>query len=453
MTRSTFRERAAKATADARLVKAIAKTAGLLLEKRRAAVAALPDFEEKRRAAREAKAEVVENLDLFAGKFADRARAKGAIVHFADGAEDVAKVVSDLASRLNLKTAVKAKSMTAEEIGLNELSGGCGIETTETDLGEFIIQLAGEKPSHIMAPAIHRDRAQVAELFAEKIGARPDLGVAELVAAARAWLRARFLSADLGISGCNFAVAETGTVVLVTNEGNGRMATALPRVHLVVMGIEKVVPTLADVPGMLALLTRSASGQPISTYVNFITGPRRGGDSEGPEELHIVILDHGRKRIAAGPCKEMLYCLHCGACLNHCPVYRAVGGHAWESAYPGPMGSVLSPLIFGLSRYPDLPDACTLCGRCREACPMAIPLPEYHLALRAKRSGGGGSRVARAVLGSPKTYRLGLAVLRRLLASGVNPPPVGYAAAWLSARAAPKPKPGPTFREWWEKRK
>lgn len=451
MAADTFRLRAAKAVGDKRLGKAIAKTAGLLLEKRRAAVAALPDFEDRRRAAREAKSLVVANLELFADKFAAAAAANGASVHFADGEADVARIVSDLAKRLGLKTAVKAKSMTAEEIGLNEISHECGIETTETDLGEFIIQLAGEKPSHIMAPAIHRDRAQVAELFNEKIGAKPDLGVEELVAAARAWLRERFLSADLGVSGCNFAVADTGTVVLVTNEGNGRMATCLPRVHLVVMGIEKVVPSMSDVPGMLSLLTRSASGQAISTYVNFITGPKRDGDCEGPEELHIIILDHGRKKIAAGTCSEMLYCLHCGACLNHCPVYRSIGGHAWNSAYPGPMGSVLSPLIWGISKYPELPDACTLCGRCREACPMAIPLPEYHLALRAERSGEGGS-AAGAIAGSPAAYRLGLSVMRRVLSMGIAPP-VGYAGRWLKSRNLPRPKPGPSFRSWWESRK
>lgn len=454
MSGSTFRERSAIATGDARLTAAIARTAELLLQKRASATAALGDFEERRERAKALKKGVIADLSAHVASFAKAATATGAKIHFAKDEAEVAAIFSELAKRLNLKTAVKAKSMTAEEVELNEIAHHSGVEVTETDLGEFIIQLAGEKPSHIMAPAIHRDKAQVAELFAAKIGSDPTLDVEGLVAAARAFLRQRFLTSDLGISGANFAAADTGTVVLVTNEGNGRMATTLPRAHIVLMGAEKIVPTLADVPDLLALLTRSASGQAISTYVNFITGPRRPEDFDGPQELHIIILDHGRLEIARGPFSEILHCLHCGACLNHCPVYRSVGGHAWKSAYPGPMGSVLSPLLWGLKAYPELPDACTLCGRCREACPMGIPLPDYHLALRAaKGERGPGLAAAGAVAASPPLYRLSFAILRKLLALGVSPPASNYAANWRLARKMPRPKSGASFRKWWRDRK
>lgn len=449
-----FPARAARATQDERVLKAVAKTAQLLLEKRKAAIGGLGDFEERRTRAREIKERVVANLDSLAQTFAQNATAAGAKVHFAQSGREVGALLVKLARERNLKLAVKTKSMTTEEIGFEELAHAAGIEAVETDLGEFIIQLAHEKPSHIMAPAIHRDRAQVGQLFHEKLGVPADLGVEGLVAAARNHLREIFLNADLGITGGNFLVAETGTVALVTNEGNGRMTTSLPRLQFVVAGIDKLIPTLADLPEFLTLLTRSASGQPISSYVTMVTGPRKQGETDGPEEVHIVLLDNGRSTIAAGPFWQMLYCLHCGACLNHCPVYRAVGGHAWSSPYPGPMGSILSPLIWGLDEYPELPDACTLCGRCREACPMAIPLPDYHLKLKEKRNARALlPRLGATLASKPGLYRFALARLRGVLRKGSVPIETRAYANWTKARALPMPGEGPTFREWWKKRK
>ncbi|MBI5018498.1 MAG: lactate utilization protein [Deltaproteobacteria bacterium] len=453
--RGSFRSGAFDALADERLGAAVRKTADLLRDKRAAVADAFPGFEALRDWGRARKSEGSGRLEEGAREFANRVEAAGGRVHFARDASDVAEVLTRIAGDRGACTAVKAKSMTAEEVGLNEALEAAGIEVTETDLGEFIIQLAGEKPSHIMAPAIHRDRGQVGELFHRALGTEPGLDVEALVAAARAALRTRFLAADLGITGANFAVAETGTLVLVTNEGNGRMATTLPPVHVALVGIDKVIPRLSDVPGLLALLTRSASGQPISTYVTLVTGPRRPGEEEGPEELHVVLLDNGRSAIARGPFREMLHCLHCGACLNHCPVYRAVGGHAYASPYPGPMGDVLSPLLWGIEAFPDLPDACTLCGRCQEACPVRIPLPMFHRELRrlAARPKRRVTRLLAAAAASPVLYRLGVGLLRRALRRPAWIPRRGLIAAWCSCRELPRPGAEPTFRAWWTERK
>ncbi len=415
--RKPFRQACRDALADRQLGAAVEKTCGVLERLRAAAVAAHPDFESLREWGRGRKAAVSADLAGHAAVFAGRARAAGAAVHFAADAREATAIAARIARAQGLREAVKAKSMTAEEIGLNEALEAAGTRVTETDLGEFIIQLAGERPSHILAPAIHRSRGQVAELFARELGSPPGADVGELIAAARAALRQRFLAADLGVTGANFAVAETGTVALVTNEGNGRMATSLPRVQIAVLGLEKVIPTLADLPGFLTLLTRSASGQTISSYATLVTGPTRPGEGEGPEELHLILVDNGRSAIAAGPCREILHCLHCGSCLNHCPVYRAVGGHAYASAYTGPMGDVLSPLLWGREAYPDLPQACTLCGRCGEVCPVRIPLPAYHRRLRRGSSGALFRALAR-VPRHPGPYRAALGLARRLLRSG-----------------------------------
>jgi len=452
-----FREASRAALGDAHLAAALEKTAGLLERKRADAVAARLDFEALRTWGRERKAEVSGRLEHYADRFARNARENGAEVHRARDGGEAVRLIARLLEERGARSAVKAKSMTAEEAGLTEALEERAIQVTETDLGEFIVQLAGEKPSHILAPAIHRDRSQVADLFHRELGAPPGLGVEELVAWARRTLRQRFLATDAGITGANFAVAETGTLALVTNEGNGRMATGLPRLHIAVVGIDKVIPLLADLPGFLTLLTRSASGQAISSYVTLVTGPRRSGEEDGPDELHVILLDNGRSGVAGGPYREMLHCLHCGACLNHCPVYRAVGGHAYGSVYPGPMGDVLSPLLWGLTAFPDLPQACTLCGRCAEICPVRIPLPEYHRGLRGEGGRGSpASRWAAAVLGHPRIYRRGLDLLRRLLASGLlERLPKGWTGPWkewTSCRDAPRPQPAASFRRWWRER-
>lgn len=452
-----FRAASSAAVADQRLQDAVKTVTNLLSANRARAVAEYPGFEALRSWGREKKLEVSADLEHQAKRFSARVEALGGVVHRARNAEDVGRIVEEIARRRGIRRAVKSKSMTAEEVGLNHFLEAVGVEVTETDLGEFIIQLAGEKPSHILAPAIHRSREEISQLFSEQIGAPEGLDAKGLVDHARAFLRQRFLRAEMGITGANFAIAETGTLVLVTNEGNGRMCTSLPPVHVALVGIDKVLPKAADLPGFLTLLTRSASGQAISSYVTMTSGPRRAGDGEGPEELHVILLDNGRSAVAAGPLREMLHCLHCSSCLNHCPVYRSVGGHAWESPYPGPMGSVFSSLVWGQQTYPDLADACTLCGRCAEVCPVKIPLPDFHLCLRRYHPGAGAkNRLFSTVTGSaiawPTPYRIGMKAARRLLRAKVTVPLAksfsASARAWMACRELPQPEPGPSFRHW-----
>jgi L-lactate dehydrogenase complex protein LldF len=445
-----FRKASAEAVQNTQVIAAVRKTADILFEKRAMAVADAPDFEALRDNGRALKMEISGNLEKYAQTFAAHAQAAGAVVHRAADAAAVARIAIKIASDNRAETAVKGKSMTAEEVELNEALELSGVAVTETDLGEFIIQLANEKPSHIMAPAIHRNRAQVAELFTERIGTPPGLDVEALVAAARKYLREKFLAADMGITGGNFAIAETGSLVLVSNEGNIRMATTLPRVHLAIVGIDKVIPKMADLPQFLALLTRSASGQTISSYMSIITGPRRTGEEEGPDRLHIILLDNGRSRIAQGSYREILHCLHCGACISHCPVYRAVGGHAYQATYPGPMGAVLSPLIAGLTLYADLPNACTLCGRCAEVCPVRVPLPDYLRLLRSDVNKPAlMMKLAARAAAHPLLYRFGMIVMRRLLNKGHSGMAAPALKEWMVCREPPELQEEESFREWW----
>lgn len=456
-----FRKACAAALSDEALCAAVGKMANVLSFVRSAATASYPGFEELRDWGRARKMEVSANLELYAREFAEHLEAAGGVAHFARNGSEALKIVTSIAADLGAVSAVKSKSMTTEEIFLNEALLDAGVAVTETDLGEFIIQLAGEKPSHIVAPAIHKNRAQVAQLFHEALGSDPGLGVAELVRVARKALRERFLAADIGITGANFAVAQTGTIAMVTNEGNGRLTSALPPVQIAIVGIDKMIPKLSDLPGFLTLLTRSATGQTISSYVTIITGPRRQGEEEGPRQLHVVLLDNGRTSLASGPFRQILHCLHCGACMNNCPVYRAVGGHAYQSVYPGPMGDVLSPLLWGMENYGDLPDACTLCGRCAEVCPMRIPLPDYHRKLReireeAKGGAKGLKALAPALLaGHPLFYRAGLGIVRRVLSQGSRLPKAilpEIAEKWTTCRELPKPGQAEDFRSWWDAR-
>ncbi|MGC9194933.1 MAG: LutB/LldF family L-lactate oxidation iron-sulfur protein [Syntrophobacteraceae bacterium] len=456
-----FRKGCVAALSDEQLCAAVGKMANVLSFVRSSATASYPGFEELRDWGRTRKMEVSANLELYAREFSDRLEAAGGVAHFAQNGSEALKIVTSIAADLGAVSAVKSKSMTSEEIFLNEALLDAGVAVTETDLGEFIIQLAGEKPSHIVAPAIHKNRAQVAQLFHEALGSEPGIGVAELVRVARKALRERFLAADIGITGANFAVAQTGTIVMVTNEGNGRLTSALPPVQIAIVGIDKMIPKLSDLPGFLTLLTRSATGQTISSYVTIITGPRRPGEEEGPRRLHVVLLDNGRTSLARGPFRQMLHCLHCGACMNNCPVYRTVGGHAYQSVYPGPMGDVLSPLLWDMDAYGDLPDACTLCGRCAEVCPMRIPLADYHRKLReireeAKGGAKGLKALAPALLaGHPLSYRTGLATVRRLLSHGSRLPGAILPASvreWTSCRELPEPARGQDFRSWWDDR-
>lgn len=346
----------------------------------------LANLDELRQAARATRNHVIRNLPATLDRFATAAEAGGAQVHWAADADEANATVLDIARRHNVRLAVKSKSMLTEEIELNHALEGDGIEVVETDLGQWIIQLAGEPPSHILGPALHKSASSIAELFNRHGGDNLSSDPEELCAFARRSLREKFLDAGMGISGCNFAVAETGTVVIVTNEGNARMVTSLPPVHVVVMGMERIVEDWDQLDLMMTLLGRSATGQPLTVYTTQITGPRHEDEVDGPEELHIVIVDNGRLDIIGTEFQEMLHCIRCGSCLNVCPVYRQIGGHAYESIYSGPMGAVLSPLLAATTSNRELANASTLCGACHDACPVDIPLEDLLLRLRREKA-------------------------------------------------------------------
>lgn len=356
----------------------------------------LEDGEALRDRARAIKEETINRLDEYLVRLEESVTRSGGSVHWARTANDAVGIILELARKNSVKRVVKSKSMATEEIELNEALEQAGIEAVETDLGEYIVQLAREKPSHILAPAIHKSKGDVTDLFREKLGTGDLREAEELTQAARKQLREKFCTAEMGVTGANFAVAETGTIVLVENEGNIRLSTTLPRLHVALMGIEKVVPRLADLAVFLRILARSASGQKMSSYVSLITGARGEGESDGAREFHLVLLDNGRTRILADSEKrESLYCLRCGACLNVCPVYQKIGGHAYGSVYSGPIGSVITPMMVGLERAKDLPFASSLCGACREICPVKINIPHMLLNLRsewAESSGGDRAR-------------------------------------------------------------
>src|SRR5207249_1060065 len=421
--------------------------------------------------------ETHEHMDRYLEEFAANAERAGACVHWARDAAAACDIIGGIAERRGARTVVKSKSMASEEIHLNAALARRGIEAVETDLGEYIVQLAGETPSHIVVPAIHKTKAQIAALFADKLGIAPSDDVATLAAAARDALRRRFAEADLGISGVNFAVAETGTILILENEGNARMTTSLPHTHVALMGIEKVIPRFADLDVFLQLLPRSGTGQVLTAYQSLITGTKRRAEDEGPEELHIVLLDNGRSRmLASAVTRQALACIRCGACLNACPVYRQIGGHAYGSVCPGPIGAVITPQLFGLTKAAQLPYASSLCGACREVCPVKIDIPELLLYLRAEITEKSGSdrqepilaghgveritfKLWAAVMTRPRLYEWcgrTFRVLQRFviragkigkvagLLARVAPP----LAAWTSVRDL-RPIEGSTFREQW----
>lgn len=405
---AAFHRRLHDALADSRLRQALAVTTGRLAGGRARAFESLANPEETRDAARHIRARTIAGLDRYLEMFADQAAARGCTVHWAETAQDASRVVVEIARAEGVSLAVKAKSMLSEEIGLNHALEAASVTVVETDLGEFVVQVAADRPSHIIAPIVHWRREDVARLFQEKLGATDDdvRDVPAITAFARRTLRERFLRAGMGISGVNFAVADTGSLCLVTNEGNGRLTTSAPRVHVALLGLERLVPTAADLGVMLKVLARSATGQALSVYSNIITGPRRrDGEHDGPDRLHVVIVDNGRSRLLASSLAEILYCIRCGACLNVCPVYRLVGGHAYDSVYPGPMGSVVTPGLFGLEGAAELAHASSLCGACRDVCPVRIDLP--HLLVDVRRQGVGQSL-------APWWLRAGIALYTKL---------------------------------------
>jgi L-lactate dehydrogenase complex protein LldF len=375
---------AAQTLGNARVTEAYRSSTLRLLSHRQQSLSEVPGFERLRDRARELKRQTIENLDYYLAQFADNAERNGAKMHWALTAEEACSIVLEITRSAGTREVVKAKSMIAEEIELNHALAADGIRGVETDLGEFIIQLAGDRPAHIVAPAIHKTREDVSALFTNHLKTKPTLVPEELTAIARRALREMFQKAGVGISGANFAVAETGSIVLVENEGNIRMCTTAPRVHVALVGIEKLIPSLGDLGIFLRLLGRSATGQKLTTYTSVLTGPRRPGE-DGPQEMHIVMVDNGRTTALADPkMREVLYCIRCGACLNACPVYRKIGGHAYGGAYSGPIGAVVTPEIAGIAQTRELPFASSLCGACREVCPVRINIPDLLLHLRSK---------------------------------------------------------------------
>ncbi|MFN3766504.1 MAG: LutB/LldF family L-lactate oxidation iron-sulfur protein, partial [Aliihoeflea sp.] len=375
-----FKANSVKALSDAQLQKALGNVRAGFIDKRKKAVDALPEFDALRENGKAIKDHTLANLDLYLENYEAQVKAAGGHVHWAETAEDARRIILDLCASRGVKTVTKGKSMISEEIALNDALEEAGVRPVETDLGEYIIQLRGEHPSHIIAPAVHLNKEQIEADFRRVHTHLPaDRELVEhekLLTEARAVLREQYFKADLGITGANFLVAETGSSIIVTNEGNGDLTQILPRIHVVVASIEKVVPTLEDAAQILRLLARSATGQDMSVYTTISTGGRREGDPDGPDEYHVVLLDNGRSSMLGTEFQEMLRCIRCGACMNHCPVYHAVGGHAYGWVYPGPMGAVLTPSLIGVDKGGHLPNASTFCGRCESVCPMKIPLPK-----------------------------------------------------------------------------
>ncbi|HEX6971872.1 MAG TPA: LutB/LldF family L-lactate oxidation iron-sulfur protein [Limnochordia bacterium] len=454
-----IRGRARAALKDPFLRQATQATTDRFREGKARAFAGREDYEALRERARQIRAHTIDHLDHYLAQFAEQLRARGAEVYFApDGAAATAHV-SELLRRRGARVVVKSKSMISEELHLNRALEREGIEAIETDLGEFIVQLADDTPSHIIAPALHKRRDEVAQLFNGLAGEPLSSDTPSLTRFARERLRREFLRADVGLTGCNFGVAETGTICLVTNEGNGRMVTALPRIQVVLMGMERLVPTWDDLDVMLELLPRSATGQKLTTYVSLITGPRRSGELDGPEELHVVIVDNGRSHLLGGEFQEALHCIRCGACLNVCPVYRQIGGHAYGWVYPGPIGAVLTPLMRGIENHGDVAEATSLCGACDEACPVKIPLHDLLIGIRREARRLRPSRGERWAFGlwqivmtRPALYRAALRIARLLqrpfLRDGRMVRAPYPLSEWTNGRDLP-PIAKRTFRDRW----
>ncbi len=380
ITSPSFKANTRAALADGQLQKALGNVRSGFIDKRQKAAADLPEFDLLRDNAKSIKDHVLANLDLYLEAYEEKVTESGGTVHWCQSAEDARQAILKICRSVDAKVVTKGKSMITEEIALNDFFEANGIAPVETDLGEYIIQLRGEHPSHIIAPAVHLNKEQVEEDFRrvhDHLAPGRDLTEPEaLLGEARRVLRSRYFEADVGITGANFLVAETGSSIIVTNEGNGDLTQILPKIHIVVASIEKVVPTLDDAAQILRVLARSATGQDMSVYTTVSTGPRRKGDVDGPEQYHVILLDNGRSAMLGTEFQEMLRCIRCGACMNHCPVYHAVGGHAYGWVYPGPMGAVLTPSLIGVDKGGHLPNASTFCGRCESVCPMRIPLPK-----------------------------------------------------------------------------
>ena len=444
-----FKKLYKKEVANLRLRANLKKATIQALDKRNDSFAEL-DFDFLRSEAKKIKQESVSHLNELLSQFEDNAHKNNCAVFYAESPEKANAYILDVAQRHAVKKIVKSKSMVTEELRLVPFLEKFGIETVETDLGEYIIQLAGETPSHITAPAIHKSRTEIAQLLHDKIGIELNDDPTFLTGEARKALREKFLSAEMGISGANFLIAENGTAVVVENEGNARLSTSAAKVHVIVTGIEKVIPKFSDLRIFMRLLGRSATGQKLTSYVSLIRGPRRQNEKDGPDEVHIVLLDNGRSALVGTEHQEVLHCIRCGACLNVCPVYRSIGGHAYGSVYPGPIGSLVTPLFFGPKNAPDLPFASSLCGNCTEVCPVGIGIHHQLLAMRheikAKTKRGVEAfifRTFRKTMLRPQRYRL-FSRLARIFSS--TPIVAKAFKGWTHYRELPK-LPARSFRE------
>jgi L-lactate dehydrogenase complex protein LldF len=460
---SHFLSRVETALRDPDLKVALGRATERLGSRRSASLASLPDSDMVRDMARRAKLGLLRDLAGNLETFEKNLIKNGIHVHWAEDGKAANRIVTEIAKSRGCKRAVKSKSMATEETHLNHDLLEAGVEVLETDLGEYIVQLAGTTPSHIILPIIHMTKERIGQVMHERIKVPYTDDPEKLAKIARAKLREAFLSADLGITGANFGVVDSGALVLVSNEGNARLVTTLPRVHVAVMGIEKLVPSLADLDLMIKILGRSATGQKVTTYTSLVTGPRREGEADGCQEMHVILLDNGRSRILGGPIAEILGCIRCGACLNACPVYKNIGGHAYGDTYPGPVGSIVTPGLRGIRDWKALPDASSLCGACREVCPVRLDIPRMLLELRkqaveeadipwALRLGLWGFGVAAS---RPWAYRLGAGLFRRLAPllarDGWIRRLPGLAGGWTRSRDLKAPAPR-SFQDLWRAR-
>src|SRR6266550_226380 len=452
-----FKERAHDNMGNAQLQGNLQKIKGKFVAKRRESLVELDDFEATREAARAIRQRALDRLDVWLEIFEKNATVRGATVLWAETPDEVNQHVLDIAKRHGVQKTIKSKSMVSEESALDRAIEASGGQVVETDLGEYILQINNyEPPSHIIGPALHKSKEEVSDLFAKVHGTARKTGIAELCLEARGVLRSHYLTAEMGISGGNFFVAETGSVVVVTNEGNATLTTTLPKVHIAISGIEKIVPTLEDVATLMRLLTRSSTGQSISNYVDVLTGRKGAGEFNGAEHMYFILVDSGRTGVLGSEVREALRCIRCGACMNHCPVYQNVGGHSYGWVYPGPIGSILTPMYVGLEKAQDLPAASTFCNQCGVVCPVKIPLPDLQRKLREQAFEQGlrpwyermGLSLWSWLAQRPALYGaicgVGVKMLRRFARNGmISHLPLG--AGWTAERDMPAPA-GRTFR-------
>ncbi len=463
----SFKDNASQALKNENLQSALAQMKVGFIERRRAAADDMPEFEALRDQARDLKNHALANLDFYLERYEEKAVENGASVHWAATSAEARKIILDICKDVGAKTVTKGKSMISEEIALNDAIEAAGLTVIETDLGEYIVQLRKEPPSHIIAPAVHVLREEVEDAFRKEHthldDARRLTEPSDLLNEARQVLRQKYMEADVGITGANFLIAETGSSVIVTNEGNGDLTQTLAKTHIVITSLEKVVPTMEDASSILRVLARSATGQDFTAYTTFSTGPKRPGDPDGPENYHVIILDNGRSDLLGGDFQEALRCIRCGACMNHCPVYHAVGGHSYGWVYPGPIGSVLTPTFLGVEEAGHLPNASTFCGRCESVCPVRIPLPKLMRNYRVQEFERGlappSVRAGLDIWGffarKPALYRfaarIGSMALRMMGRGKGRTSRLPLASGWTDHRDMPIPT-GPTFQAQWSAR-